>query len=303
MKKSIGTLLIFISALFWGTAGLFVNTLRDLYGIKEIGIIFGRAFFTVIQLGIFMIMFDKKLFRIKLKDIWLFAITGIGSITFFNFCYYKTMAYTNLSVAAVLMYTAPIFVMIISIFFLKEKINPTKIICCLLAVVGVAFVSGAIGSSGGITAKGLIYGLLTGFGYSLFGIFSSVLTKKGYSAYTINFYSFIFVLISSGLILSDNFVHTIRLYTVSYNPIIVIFSMALLNTVIPYICYSSGLKVVSPSIAIIIATVEPVVAMIIDIMLGHTPTMFEYIGIVIVLFAVLLLNLKGNLKNKAHRSV
>ncbi|MCQ2455180.1 MAG: DMT family transporter [Clostridia bacterium] len=291
MKRFKGILFIFLSAVFWGTAGLFVSALRDTYGIKEMQIIIGRGLFTIILLGLFMLFYDRSLFKIKLKDLWVFAVIGVASITFFNYCYYNTMALINLSVAAVLMYTAPIFVMIISIIFFKEKFTFAKSLCCILAITGVALVSGIIGNSGNINLKGLIFGLLTGFGYSLYGIFSSILIKKGYSPYTINFYAFIFVFAASLIILTKDLPKTFSLYTVSYKPIVIILLMALINTVIPYIAYSSGLKTVSPTVAIIIATFEPVVAMIIDIIMGHTPDVFGYIGIAVILFAVLLLNI------------
>ena len=297
MKNHFGVLLVLMSAVFWGTAGLFVGTLRDSYGISPLQIILGRSIMTIALLGLFMLLYNKNLFRVKLKDLWLFAATGIGSITFFNYCYYNTMALINLSVAAVLMYTAPIFVMIISLIFFNEKLTVTKVTCCLLAVIGVSLVSGIVGNSGNFNTKGLILGLLTGFGYSLYGILSSILIKRGYSPYTINFYSFVFVGLSVSLLIFKQLPQTYSLYTVNYKPIAVIFLMALINTVIPYIAYSSGLKTVRPTVAIIIATIEPVVAMIIDIIKGHTPDVFGYIGIAIILFAVVLLNLKESKTN------
>ena len=297
MKNHFGVLLVLMSAVFWGTAGLFVGTLRDSYGISPLQIILGRSIMTIALLGLFMLLYNKDLFKVKLKDLWLFAATGIGSITFFNYCYYNTMALINLSVAAVLMYTAPIFVMIISLVFFNEKLTFTKVTCCLLAVIGVSLVSGIVGNSSNFNAKGLILGLLTGFGYSLYGILSSILIKRGYSPYTINFYSFVFVGLSVSVLIFKQLPQTYSLYTVNYKPIAVIFLMALINTVIPYIAYSSGLKTVRPTVAIIIATIEPVVAMIIDIIKGHTPDVFGYIGIAIILFAVVLLNLKESKTN------
>ena len=50
---------------------------------------------------------DKNLFKIKLRDLWCFAGTGLLSIVFFNLCYFKEITITSLSVAAILLYTAP----------------------------------------------------------------------------------------------------------------------------------------------------------------------------------------------------
>lgn len=302
MKKYLGSIYIFISAVFWGTSGLFVNSLRNIFGIKDIQIILGRSIFTVLFLGLFMLFFARDALKIKLKDLWIFACAGVLSIAFFNFCYYRTMAYMGISVAAVLMYTAPIFVMIISVIFFKEKVTFVKVACCLLAVLGCALVSGIIGSTASFNGIGLVFGLLTGFGYSLYGIISSILLKKGYNSFTINFYSFIFVAISCVIFDIQNLKHTYSLYTASYKPMVIILLMALINTVIPYILYSSGLKTVKPTVGIIIATVEPVVATILDMAVYRKfPDIFGYLGIIIILTSVLVLNLFGE-KEKNHVS-
>ena len=292
MKISKGAIFIFISAVFWGTAGIFVNSLRDNYRIEALQIVLGRAFFTVIPLGIAMLLIDKRLFKIKIKDSVYFALTGIGSITLFNFCYFQTMKYTSLSVAAVLLYTAPIFVMIISSVFFKEKITLLKVVCCLLAVVGCAFVSGLTGSAETIGIKGIAYGLMTGFGYSLYGIFSGILIKKGYSSLTVNFYAFVFTFASVCLLLVKDLGHTVSLYTVGWQPVLIAFAMGLINTVIPYVLYAEGLKDVKHSLGIIIATVEPIVATLSGIVFyKQYPDVFGYIGIILVLGSVMVLNL------------
>ncbi len=299
MKRTKGFIFILISASLWGLTGLYVTTLRNSFGIESMNILVIRAFFTVIQLGLFMFFYDKSLFKIKLKDLWLFGATGILSITFFCFCYYQTMKYTTLSVAAVLMYTAPIFVMVISIIFLGEKFTFLKTFCCISTIVGCAFVTGALSSAQSIGSKGIIYGVLTAFGYSLYGIFSSMLIKRGYNSFTINFYAFVFVFVSSCVVINRGLANTVSLYCKGYMPLVIIILMALFNTVLPYILYSSGLKTVSPSIAIIIATVEPVVATLVDIVkYNKYPDIYGYFGIFIVLSSVLLLNLFGG-KNEA----
>lgn len=294
MKKYLGTFYIFISAAFWGTSGVFVNSLRNIFGISDIQIVFGRAVFTVLFLGLYFLFFDRKALKIKLNDLWIFACCGIFSIAFFNFCYYRTISYLGVSVAAVLMYTAPIFVMIISVIFFKEKLNFIKVCCCLLAVLGCAFVSGIVGAKTTFNGIGLVFGLLTGLGYSLYGIISSILLKKGYNSFTVNFYSFVFVFLATFIINIKNLNSTVSLYTASYKPMLVIILMAVINTVIPYILYSSGLKTVKPTVAIIVATVEPIVATIFDMAVYKKfPDAFGYLGIIIILSSVLILNLFG----------
>ena len=67
--------------------------------------------------------------KIKLKDIPLFCGTGICSIVFFNFCYFQSIEIIGgAAIPALLLYTAPIFVMFMSLFLFKENITVKKVI-------------------------------------------------------------------------------------------------------------------------------------------------------------------------------
>lgn len=78
----------------------------------------------------------------------------------------------------------------------------------------------------------------------------------------------------------------------------VAFLMAVLNTVLPYLLYTTGLCGVDASIAPIIAMVEPVVATLIGAAVyGEALTLSGIVGIFIVLLSVFVLNYKGRVKN------
>jgi len=297
MKNFKGFLCVFFCAVFWGSAGLFVRPLRAL-GIESIQIVLARALFTIILLALIILIKNPCLFKIKLKDLYLFVACGIVSVSFFNYFYYQTMEYTSLSVAAVLMYTAPIFVMIISAIFFREKFSVMNIVCCLFAVVGCALVSGVFNGAQKISAIGLIYGILTGFFYSLLGIFTKLLVNKGYNSFTINFYSFVFTF--SAILCITNPVKATEAFTTDKSSILIIVAMAVFDTVIPYILYSKGLEILKPSTAIIIACIEPVAATVIDIVFFKTiPDIYGFIGMALVLCSVLIINLKsGNKENE-----
>ena len=156
MKASINFhfILIFLAAALWGTAGLFVRTAGN-YGLSEMQLVFFRTLFSALVLGIILLIKDKSLFKIKIKDLWLFVAAGILSIVLFNFCYYKTMALTSLSVAAVLLYTAPFFVVIMSIFIFKQRLTLKKCAACVTAFEGCCLVTGAFGT-GEVKCRGTL---------------------------------------------------------------------------------------------------------------------------------------------------
>lgn len=284
-------LLILLAASLWGTAGIFVRTVEKC-NISEMQIVLLRAFFSAVIVGFLMLFSDKSLFKIKARDIGFFAAAGIFSIVMFNYCYYKTMALTSLSVAAVLLYTAPFFVVIMSVFLFKQPLTLKKCAACVTAFLGCCLVTGVFSSAQRISAAALIYGILTGFGYSLYTVFSKILLDKGYQSLTITFYTFVFAF-AACLPISD--IGGI-FGAVGQSPtgLLVVLLMAIINTVIPYILYTAGLVGVDQSAAPVIAMIEPVVATLIGAALYNEKiTVTGVLGIILVLLSVLILNIKG----------
>ncbi len=289
MKNKYGTFLILAAASLWGGAGIFVRGMKGA-GLDEMQMVFARALFSSVILAVLILFKDRSLFRIKLRDIWIFACTGVFSIVMFNFCYYKTMELSTLSVAAVLLYTAPFFVAVMSAVFFKEKMTAQKCIACVTAFIGCAFVSGAFSSAQRISAECIFYGLLTGFGYSLYTILGNVLIKRGYDSLTITFYTFVFAL--GGCIFLVNPIKALPI-VLGGRALVVSVLMALLNTVIPYILYTNGLRSVEPSRAPIIATVEPVMATLVGaVVYREALTLHGIIGILLVIGSVTILNIR-----------
>ena len=116
--KKVAPFLVLLSGCLWGSMGLFVRKLTQA-GLSSLEIVGIRAFSTVILMGIALLILNRSLFRIKLKDVWCFVGTGICSILLFNYCYFTAINITSLSIAAVLLYTAPAFVMLMSYVLFK----------------------------------------------------------------------------------------------------------------------------------------------------------------------------------------
>ena len=301
MRKSVNIYFIYVlsAAVLWGTAGIFVRNLEGTAGQMEI--VFGRTLFTTLILGLVILIKDKRLFKISFKDVWIFAFSGLFSIVLFNFSYYKTMSLATLSVSAVLLYTAPFFVLILTAMFFKEALTGKKILCCLIAFLGCCLVSGIFEGSQRISSKALFFGLLTGFGYALYTVFGEMLIKRGYKTLTITFYVFLFACL--GTLPFINAFKTVTSATDNFY--FWVFLMAVFNTVLPYILYTKGLFGVSASTAPIIATAEPVVATLVGTFIfKESLTLFGILGILAVILAVALLNLKGKkLKLKVNAKI
>lgn len=222
----------------------------------------------------------------------MFFGTGIFSLTFFSFCYFNSIIALGTSVAVVLLYTSPIFVLVMSIIFFKEKINRNKLIAVAMTFAGCVLVTGIIGGGSGetISAGGIIIGLGAGFGYALYSIFAGFAMKK-YSSLTITFYTFLFSGISVFFI--KNPIEIIGRTDIRLAPYII--GIAFVCTVLPYITYTAGMKQMDISKAAVLVTVEPLVGALIGIFVWKEPAgVFKIIGIILILSAVVMLSKNDN---------
>ncbi|WNB93016.1 EamA family transporter [Bacillus sp. NEB1478] len=277
---------IVIGASLWGIIGYFVKELA-LIGFTPLQIVFLRAISALFFFFIWILMYRPQLLKIQWKDCWYFIGTGILSITFFNWCYFTTIQNASLAIAAILLYTAPAFVLLISIFVFKETLTFQKLIALFLTFLGCTFVSGLLsGQFAELSWAGLFTGLGAGFGYSLYSIFGKLAGKK-YETLTISFYTFLFALIVLFPLshISASNIELTNIKVLGYTA-----GLGLLPTVLAYWFYTNGLKQVEASKASIMSTVEPVVATIMGLFLYREAiSIIQMLGIIFVLGAVLLI--------------
>lgn len=283
---------VLLAGALWGSMGIFVRR-YNAEGLDSLQIVGIRAVGTALILFVYLMALNRKLLKIHLKDLWCFLGTGLCSIVFFNYCYFKTIILTDLSVAAVLLYTAPSMVMVMSAFLFKERFNIKKGIALILAFAGCVFVTGIIGSQVTLSVAGIITGLGSGLGYALYSIFSRYALERGYTSLTISFYTFLIAAIGVLSFAGGNAVTAI----VFAGPGNILFTIAfaLVSTVLPYFVYTWGLQYVENGTASILASVEPVVATIIGVVLfGESLSGMELIGIVLVLASIVICNGKNS---------
>ena len=253
LSSSIGTITILLAAAFWGCIGIFARHMTAC-GFSTIQTVTVRAFFTTLIVGIIILIKNPRLFRIRLRDWWLFFGSGICSFLFFNVCYMTSIQLNSLSVSCILMYTSPFWVVFLSAPLFKEKLTLPRVLSLFVAFIGCAMVS--FSPSLKLTGMGLVFGLLSGFGYALYSIFGKVAATR-YNSMTITFYTFLFALI--GALPFCDLPNLIPRVAVSENLLWSVM-IAVINTVIPYLLYTYGLSKVDAGKASVIAIMEPVVA-------------------------------------------
>jgi drug/metabolite transporter (DMT)-like permease len=291
MKRSngsIGPALIVLAGCFWGCMGIFVREL-SVFGFSAVQIVSIRVTLASLMFALILILKDRSGFRISLRDLPLFCGLGLGSILLFTVCYFSAITIMSLSTAAILLYTSPIWILLMSVLFFGEKLSRKKLLALFLAFAGCVLVSGVSGD--GIPLLGLILGLGSGFGYGLYSILGTIALGR-YSPYTVTTYTFLFAAAGSWFLCRPADMASI-FFGASNPPGLIAFCFltALVTAVIPFLCYTIGLRWVEASKAGILATIEPMVATVMGILFFSEPlTMLSGLGIVLILGAVILLN-------------
>lgn len=287
--KKYAPLLIIAAGSCWGAIGIFVRELNS-FGVESMQIVEVRAIIALAAIGVSLFLYDKDLFKIKLKHMWCFVGNGFIGIVFFNFCYFLTIKAASLSVAAVLLYTAPIFVMIFSAILFKEQITRIKVIALTLAFIGCTLVSGIFDGSAVLNTKGFVIGICAGLGYALYTVFNRYALNYGYSSLTVQFYTFFFAVVT-GAIFTDFGQVGDAIATEGFSAILVMIGIGLICTAVPNVLYTSGLKYIDNGKTSVMASIEPVMAIVFGIVLfGEIPTPLAAVGMVLSLCAIILVN-------------
>ena len=290
-RQRIGAALIILAGCFWGSMGIFVRKLTD-EGFDPVQIVSIRVTLAAVIFAVILFVKDRSGFRIGLRDIPLFLGLGFGSILFFTVCYFTAINMMSLSTAAILLYTSPVWIMLMSVLIFHEKLTGKKLLALAMAFGGCVLVSGISGD--GITLTGLLVGLGAGFGYGLYSILGTVALRR-YSPYTVTAYTFLFAALGSLLIsrpreMVSGFSASDHLGTL----IMFCFLTAFVTAVIPFLAYTLGLRSVEASKAGILATIEPLVATLIGVVVFSEPlTIMSGLGILMILAAVVVLNGPG----------
>ncbi len=298
-KTTIAVILVLIAATGWGMIGVFSRPLAKA-GFDPMQITWIRSILVAVGIGLLLLCKDPGLFRIRLKDIWIFLGTGLLSIVFFNVCYFITISHTTLAAASILLYTAPCFVMLMSACLFGEKITGQKIFAIVFAFAGCILVSGFAG--GEIPAFAFLTGIGSGLGYALYSIFGKVALKK-YHPFTVIFYTF--VVASAGL---APFVKLPVLVTALAEDSASVLSglgLGILSTLLPFLFYTVGLQDIEAGKASVLAFAEPMVAAVVGIVIfGEVLRWKNITGIFLIFLAIVLLNIpirSDKLKSKNRK--
>ena len=188
--------------------------------------------------------------------------------------------------SAILLYTAPAMVVLMSAAVFRERVTRRKILALALALLGCSFVTGVWSGDASVTAVGVLFGLGAGFLYALYSIFAPF-GLRHYTPFTVVYWTFVFGGLGSLFLLDAGEMRTVF---ADGRMILVALGLIVISTVLPYLLYTNGLARVESGKASILASLEPVVASFVGILaFGEPVSLMVFLGLGCILACVYVL--------------
>lgn len=233
----------------------------------------------------------KKVYlKVEARDLPFLVVFGLVGVTLFNLFFLYTIDISTIVMAVFLLYSAPIFVTIISRLVFGELLTGLKLAALACSLVGLALLVQVYDLSQlKVSVLGLLTGLGAGLTYALFSIFGKALVRR-YSHWTILLYTMgfgAFFLSFFALPQLNNLPFTLGVWSL-------LITMALVHTLAAYSLYVRGLKSIEASRASILTTVEPVVASVLGLsFFGEVLGPVQALGGGLVILGAILAQVRG----------
>lgn len=284
--KNKGYLFITLAGLFWGLIGFFATGLsRQGFTAEQNGFI--RLFLGFIFMSLYALFKSPKSLKLNKPTLIYSLEIGIVCQFLFNLSYFNAINKIGVSLAAILLYTSPIFVTIFSKIVYKETITKNKIISLCLCFLGATLsVTGNSLNFSSLNILGILLGLTASITYALMPIISKSALEKC-DRLSILIYGFLF-----GAILMIPFSSPFKILTLLNNPksIILAICIGLIPAFLAYICYISGIATgIELSKVGIISSIELVVSVLIGwIIFKESFSLLKFLGLFLMISSIII---------------
>ena len=278
-KIDINKFKIILAMLIWGTMGVFIKNIA----LNSIEIAFYRSIIGVTFIIILSLVkkerWDKEDLRADLKVLIASGIAlGAGWVLLFQG--YKN---TSISIATLSYYIAPVFIVILSIVALKEKVTMKKILCIIVAIIGLLLVLDikGIGNIGDNNhAIGIMYSVLAAVFYAIVVILNKFIKKMSGFKVTI-----IQLLVSTIILMPLTILNSTRsIISLNILSLVLLLFVGIVHTGIAYLLYFSSVKEVEGQSIAILSYMDPIFALLIaGLFLGEKMTIIQLFGGILIL--------------------
>lgn len=263
-----------IMAMFiFGTLGVFV---RNILLPSSVVAFFRGVIGTLFLIGFVKMRKIKISYREMRNNLLVLSLSGmlIGINWILLFEAYR---YTTVAIATLCYYLAPVFVMLASPFILKEKLTVKKVVCIVIALIGMVFVSGIFqkGETENLQIKGIMFGVGAAAIYASIVLLNKRLKRISSYSMTIIQLGIAAIVIIPYILMTQN----IGSLTFDFSTIILLGIVGILNTGIAYVLYFSVFQELKAHTIAIFSYIDPIVAILVSaLILKEIPDVFTIVG-------------------------
>ena len=279
----LGCVFVVLAASCWGLIGLLGAKLNQagFSGLEVASLRITLASLILILVSPFVLGSLRVLQRKQLPLLSMQSLLGVFLMTV---CYFLAVQHIGAALSVALLYTAPVWSMLLAHFVLKERMSLSGVMLTLITVVGVAL---CLNTSAPLNWAGIAFGLLSGFSYACFG----VLGKKALNNTPPTILLYSSVLISGITMLFMPFFHSAiqKMFTnMAPNIWMVALMIAVVGTLLPYTLYTKALQWMPATRAQVLTIFEPLTAVLLAAVILHEPLGWpQYVGIAMILASAL----------------
>lgn len=273
----IGTLEIIIGSIGFGFLGVFGKlAFQNDLTIGEL--LTYRFSLAAILLAVGLLVINRQLLVFSKKQIFISSLLGIFGYAIFASLYFTAIKGLSIPLAAMLLYTYPVFVSLFQHFIKKDHLSKKEWICLLGVLVGLSFLLW-----GEVQIKSwwfVIAGIGSAVTYAVY-ILVSAHYQRGVKPITSSFYVILSAAIALAILHRPDFS---RVPTLTPTQLFIVLGIAIICTIGPLTFILAGLQKLSEAQAALISTVEPVTATFASvILLNETMTVAQIFGAISIL--------------------
>jgi len=292
-----GYVIALTATLLWSTTGPFISYLSKTYALPSLVLAFWRDLFVSFGMLIGLLVFSRARFQL-VRVHWKFMVFYGFTLAVFNSMWTFSVQYNGAAVATVLAFSSPAMTAILSRLIFRERFNQVKILSIVLSLLGTVLVSGAHNPSiWRLNPLGIIFGLLTGLFFAFYNLEGKHASDTSIDSWTALLYSF-------AIAASFLFFFNVGSDVISGKPLLsemlwlgnstiawgILFFLGVAPTLGGCGLYTLSLRYLEPTVANLIATLEPALTAIwAYLFLNEQLNTVQWVGSFLVFTGVILL--------------
>jgi len=166
-KTNLAILIVLIAGIFWSFGALVVRFIEDARSVPW-QYLFFRGSTIFILINIYLFLKEGKSFTKNYKKIGASGIIGGISLGTAMMCFIWSITHTSAAITLLMLAAMPFITAILGYIFLKEKVSSTTLTAIIIAAIGIVFMAFSSQQIG--TLFGLVVGLLSALGFSIFTV-------------------------------------------------------------------------------------------------------------------------------------